>query len=137
MDLAPTILDAAGVPVPETMEGESLLTVPKGRSSRVIYVEGTIDRPESDKALFAAPYYYVYGGPDEPGELYDVRDFDGLGEPPAPVTNLYPEVAADLKSEMEKHLEYLEAKSAEFSEGATVRIEKGARERLRKLGYFN
>jgi|GEM_PF-2306548 len=137
LDLAPTILDAAGVPVPATMEGESLLTVPKGDGPRIIYVEGTIDRPETDKALFAAPYYYVYGGPDEPGELYDVRDFDGLGELPAPVTDLYPDVAADLKGEMEKHLEYVEAKRAEFSEGSAVRIGKMARERLRKLGYVD
>jgi arylsulfatase A-like enzyme len=137
LDLAPTILDAAGVPVPETMEGESLLSTPKGRGPRIIYVEGTIDRPKTDKALFAAPYYYVYGGPDEPGELYDVRDFDGFGEPPAPVTDLYPDVAADLKGEMEKHLEYVEAKRAEFSEGSAVRIGKRARERLRKLGYVD
>jgi arylsulfatase A-like enzyme len=137
LDLAPTILDAAGLPVPETMEGESLLNVPKGRSPRIIYIEGTIDRPETDKALFAAPYYYIYGGPEGTGELYDVRDFNDPDELPAPVTDLYPEVAADLKSEMEKHLEYVEAKRAEFSEGAAVRIEKGAREKLRKLGYFN
>jgi arylsulfatase len=134
IDLAPTILDGAGIPIPETMEGESLLS--PGDPSRIIYMQGTIDRPVEDIALFDPPYYYIYRAPETENELYDVNSLWVNGKPASPINEGNPDVVSRFEEESEKHIEYLEEKTGEFTAGSDIRIEKGTRERLKKLGYL-
>jgi arylsulfatase A-like enzyme len=80
LDLAPTFLDAAGLPIPDRMQGSSLLPVLRGESDSSsirphVYSEyynawthknayGTMFRTETEKII-------VYHGTEQ-GELYDL-----------------------------------------------------------------
>jgi arylsulfatase A-like enzyme len=104
-DVAPTILEAAGLPVPEEMEGKSawkMVTGEQGHGGhdRVISVECTWQakwslRTETHK-LIVSRDAGVRGGP--PRELYD------LGADPREEKNIYetaPDVARPLEEELE------------------------------------
>jgi arylsulfatase A-like enzyme len=103
--VAPTILEAAGLPVPEEMEGRSawkMVTGEQGHGGhdRVISVECTWQakwslRTETHK-LIVSRDAGVRGGP--PRELYD------LGADPREEKNIYetaPDVARPLEEELE------------------------------------
>lgn len=104
MDIAPTILDLAGVQTPETMEGRSLAPMANGEPieplKRVITPECTWQakwalRTEDWKFILARSVDY-YGSP--PRELYDRRS------DPLELRNIAedkPEIAAELEAELE------------------------------------
>lgn len=81
VDLAPTILDLAGIDVPLTMQGQSLSNILEGKSDpgvhrSSVYCEYYNALPAAHKGIFATMYFdgryklIVYHGQDV-GELYD------------------------------------------------------------------
>jgi arylsulfatase len=117
VDVAPTLLEAAGLPVPESMQGRSLLSILEGRAD-----------PHRHKAQVVSEFNDSIGGPKHTdhthgsmvfdgrwksvvyhghriGELYDLHDdpgeFDNLWDVPA---------ARDLKAErLKAHLDAMMA----------------------------
>jgi arylsulfatase A-like enzyme len=85
LDLMPTLLEAAGAPLPDLIHGQSLLPVLQGGEppDRPIYTESPARRSSyDDKALRQGDYKLVYNVNldqaelyhlgDDPGELYDL-----------------------------------------------------------------
>ncbi len=66
VDLAPTILDAAGIPVPESMQGESLLPILKGERD-----------PGTHKPYVVSEYHGAIGGNAMPDQSHGAMYFDG------------------------------------------------------------
>jgi arylsulfatase A-like enzyme len=138
VDLAPTLLDLAGVPVPASFEGRSLL--PR--------IEGA--EPDEDLVTYAGLGLPLYHDASVQVSLQDgtwtyARDVDPDPHPeellfdrsldPGENVNLIerePEVAARLRAELDEHL----AGQVQAEALATdVRIEPGIAERLRAVGY--
>ncbi len=108
MDMAPTILAAADVPVPPAFRGRSLLPRLMGQelAPRPIYAE-LLPAPSWNHAWKMivsgdGRYKLIYRTSDKRFELYD------LAEDPQELTNLYdrkPEVAAALQSQLTEWIE--------------------------------
>lgn len=76
LDIMPTLLDAAGAPLPESIRGTSLLPVLQGDEppERAIYSESPARRTSyDDKALHLDDYKLVYNVKLDLVELYDLR----------------------------------------------------------------
>ena len=105
MKIAPTILQAASIPVPEAMDGELILLLLSGRQStggrsKIISLEGTLQakwclRTDEFKFILAREPDF-YGTPAR--ELYD------LVQDPGETHNLVEE-RRDLAAQMEAELE--------------------------------
>ena len=106
LDLAPTLLELAGVDVPERMQGKSLLPILEGTVSSDVHKEfvrceyyDALDQPDGTLASMYRDERYklvVYHG-HEHGELYD------LEEDPEEFENMWAEIEAQpLKLELMK-----------------------------------
>lgn len=88
VDLTPTMLEYAGVPVPEQMAGRSVRPVLEGEADKhdrdVVFTEYYHDRDETyhHAAVRSDRYKYIFTEPGEPGEFYD------LAEDPEELVNL-------------------------------------------------
>lgn len=145
IDIVPTVLDLAGIPIPDGLQGVSLVPRAAGRvkgepplayseSGRNFYAEnprqhlpGTAGKwrmMRSDRyKLIRIP---KRGGPD--WELYD------LVADPGETRNLYganPEAAADLKQELERLIET----DPDRDDRAEPPLPEGLEQHLRSLGY--
>ncbi len=137
LDVAPTVLELAGVPVPESFEGESLLPL-------IAAPDAAPDRPNF--AALGAPVFRgvveqisVNDGSwslarnlDEEGRefLFD-RGVDPLED--ANLLELEPAAAERMRAALDSHL----AAGARPGTRATdVRIEPAIAERLRAMGYL-
>jgi len=77
MDIAPTILDYAGLPVPPEMQAKSLrpLLEGKGRGKEAILCEYTSnDREVSGKCVRTRRYKYCFWGQGRPEQFYDLQE---------------------------------------------------------------
>ncbi len=81
-DLMPTILDAAGASIPETVQGISMLPVVRGNQrgrewavSSHTYVQDREVRPPT--SLRTSNYLYVYGGDECESEYFDLGNDPG------------------------------------------------------------
>jgi len=77
IDIAPTILDYAGLPIPNTMQGTSFRSIVNtGQGGKdVILCEHTLnDHSRSGKCLRTARYKYIYWGPNQGSTLRDLAD---------------------------------------------------------------
>ncbi|MBM4047120.1 MAG: DUF229 domain-containing protein [Planctomycetes bacterium] len=77
MDIAPTILDYAGLPVPPEMQAKSLrpLLEGKGRGKEAILCEYTSnDRQVSGKCVRTRRYKYCFWGQGRPEQFYDLQE---------------------------------------------------------------
>lgn len=86
MDIAPTILDYAGVRLPEEMSGKSLVPVIQGNESRMEQALSeftTNDQKISGTCLRTGRYKYVLWDTSDGGEFYDLQ------EDPFELENLY------------------------------------------------
>ena len=78
IDLAPTILDYAGVPQPSSLPGRSLRPLLEGRElapkDAILCEYVTNDRRKRGMCLRTDRYKYVVWGTDQPAELYDLKE---------------------------------------------------------------
>ncbi|MBK7875370.1 MAG: sulfatase [Planctomycetes bacterium] len=132
VDVAPTLLDLAGVPIPRTMQGESFARLARGEADpgRRAHVQLDLDR--TPRGVRTARWKWLDVGA---GELYDLRD------DPLERKNL---AGAPEAEAVERELrELLARERARCSEsalelGATARpagLDGGARGKLSDLGY--
>jgi len=133
MDIAPTILEALGIPLPEGMQGVSLLGATRGgrvpaRSLILESVHAAAAYGWSPVRALQRPVWKLIDLPD--GELYDVT------EDPREARNLH-EAERSRADEMRQELSQLVAdteRSASSTETAT--IDEETRDRLQSLGYI-
>ncbi|MFH1681615.1 MAG: sulfatase [Candidatus Eisenbacteria bacterium] len=128
IDLAPTILDLAGIEPPAGCEGRSLVPLLEGeeKGDRAAIAEAIIYGPDR-RALVRDGYKYVYS-PEEPDFLFDLE-----GDP-GETTNLIdsePERAARMRREIEAWIVLHGGK------GPAVRraLDEETIEELKSLGY--
>ncbi|KIL38786.1 arylsulfatase [Gordoniibacillus kamchatkensis] len=112
IDLPPTLLDAAGIPVPETMQGRSVLPLLKGLKEgwqQEVYVQ--ISESQVGRAIRTGRWKYSVLAPDKNGwkdagsDTYTEEFLYDLHADPHELTNLigleaYADVTRDLRSRL-------------------------------------
>lgn len=151
VDLAPTLLELSGVPIPESFEGNSLLPLATG-------AEAGVDRPNHtalgvplfpdasvQSALSTGDWTYARNAPanDEDPKAYESRAvapgaellFDRRVDPGENVNLIFlePGQAERMRQEFDAHWQ-LEPADAVLERG--VRIDPGIADRLRAMGYL-
>jgi len=140
LDLAPTLLEAAGLPIPSIFEGESLLPAARGPiAPRVVFSEASKPwsiEPETEyqnkykaKAVRDERWKYIVTPFRDRKELYD------LWEDPSETRNvigLDPKRAAEMERSL---LEWIRERDPGFQTG-DLTVEAEIREKLRALGYY-
>lgn len=109
VDLPPTLLDAAGIPVPETMPGRSIVPLTRGEKEgwpEEVFVQ--ISESQIGRAIRTSRWKYSVSAPDKKGyeapgsDTYAEEFLYDLHADPHELTNLigmesYAEVVADLR----------------------------------------
>ncbi len=133
VDLAPTILELLDVPVPEWMEGASLIPLLHGAESRDMVSVGESLLPLYHFGLSplvsARTARWKYIGAPRP-ELYDLREDPGETHN---LAELHPDVAADLSSVVARYVSQLSRR--ESSDARRPVIPDEERRELAALGY--
>ncbi len=133
LDLAPTVLDVAGVPVPETMQGVSLrpgATLPR---AELVFAEEDY-AGNSIRAVRAGQHKLIIANEGNPRGLPAVALFD-LAADPGEQRNLAaaePDTVRQLRAELDRILAFAEAQAVA---GQSRELDAVTRERLRQLGY--
>ncbi|MCI0585458.1 MAG: sulfatase-like hydrolase/transferase [Planctomycetes bacterium] len=130
LDIVPTILDYAGIPVPDDLPGTSLRTPPPAGRVRVAELAGAaaLQRGRWKLILGRAPGPRRSG---EPEELYD------LEPDPGETRNLareHPDVVRDLKEELDRFRTRHPPVEGAASPGGRLGVAE--LDRLRALGYL-
>ena len=127
-DLAPTVLDAMGLPIGDTMEGASLLpAIASGQAEREVFSE-SIAYGYEKKALRIGDWKYIVSLPDSVDELYD------LSADPGESTNLAekePRRTAAMRRRVEEIVQ-----TFPVEETAAAEISPETRRNLQALGYL-
>jgi choline-sulfatase len=132
IDVAPTLLEAAGMDRPQGMEGFSLWGAASGTSpppERLIYAERRGSLPER-KVVIRWPYKLIVEAGDREPRLYD------LSADPAERMNLSgqrPQVMAVLGGELERRFQL----DAGRAPAASADLDAETLEKLRALGYMD
>jgi arylsulfatase A-like enzyme len=147
-DLAPTLLDLVGVPVPEGMTGRSAVPAMEGRGGRAMAHAMCFDRPANQAARAAGritgPKYRI-AGLRGPSSRYVQREVDGtatyydLSADPLGVTDVTGALAgtaagAELLGLLRGEADAL--LSGDATERSAVEVSPEERARLEALGYL-
>ena len=130
-DLMPTVLDAAGLPVPEGLDGVSLWPVVADRRSppeRVLVAESPL-YVTARRAIIAWPWKLVVRDEEGEHELYELETDPGEER----------DVAAERSDVVQRLLEAAAGRdsSASLPNGPTVELDEETLESLRALGYVD
>lgn len=133
LDLAPTILDVAGLAVPEVFQGLSLLPDTDTPRAEVIFAE---EDHEGNvlQSIRTAHRKLVVANEDNPRGLPSVELFD-LRVDPGEENNLAagePDTVQLLRAALDRIVAFAEASAVA---GQTGELDAATRERLRQLGY--
>jgi arylsulfatase A-like enzyme len=134
LDVGPTLLDLAGIEIPPTFQGRSLLPLMKAGGPDRNITARTV-RFRSDKmALIASGKKLIapFGRRRGPSELYDLDADPGERRS---VAKRYREDAALLKEEIERMLTGHPEDSARPVRGSKAELSPEQREQLEALGY--
>jgi arylsulfatase A-like enzyme/tetratricopeptide (TPR) repeat protein len=134
VDIAPTVLDLLGVPIPADMQGRSLVSLLEGKgdvkADRTHYAETLSPRLSQNwgelRALYDGPWKYIHGPRPE---LFDIR------ADPREVTNLVgakPEVAAEMRGKLADFLKHNSPPGGSHM----AAVDEETRRRLEALGYI-
>jgi len=139
IDVAPTILEAAGVPVPDEMTGQSLLATVDGRDAthRDAYMEAVGAGMRKDGSWLAGirvdnRYKYIYA-PLQDGHTPELYDLEDDPDERHNVAAERPEVAADLLARIRSIQERARVEGVPLDEEE----HRTVMERLRDLGYHD
>ncbi len=145
IDVAPTLLEAAGVPVPGGMQGRSLLPLLTGErraGDRWAISEATSHGPEL-KALRGQRYKYIAAFRPDGHERGGLRGapvweqlFD-LGADPGERQNLYHRDPEQVRAMRRRMGQWSEAARAGAVDAETVEVSDQIRDGLRALGYLD
>jgi arylsulfatase A-like enzyme len=130
LDITPTVLEAAGIPVPSQMQGQSLLRIAKSNTGGDLPVYSGSDFPHQAFGWSALESWrsgkYLYVRAPKP-ELYD------LAADPGATHNL----AQTSKAILQTLASQLEAFDAHFShdKSATTQLSSSEMQKLASLGY--
>ena len=138
VDLMPTVLDVLAFEVPGNIQGQSLLKLEfePGKSRNIIsesfpngYLISWHQRfNRVERAIFSDPYKLI-------SSTAGKRELYNLSKDPNEMENLY-KVDDDTSKGIEARLEtWLKTTVAEGESSASVKLDKGALDRLRTLGY--
>jgi choline-sulfatase len=129
VDLAPTLFDYLGLPIPERFEGDSLWRIIKGEQSSLPGAEvvlSTLHR--TSHAIRVGDYKYIYtAGRDE---LYDLEQDPGEQWN---IARREPDVASALRRKLESMVDLASGRS--LPESNALFLDSGMKELLEKLGY--
>ncbi len=135
MDILPTLLDAAGLPTPDGLDGRSLAAPLLGMRDRgaslTLSEQGGMDDRWS-KALVDWPWHAVllHEDGDESLELYDLEN------DPAAATDLAPVRTEEVRRMRARLDAYIDPSSpVSAGGGQAVELDEDARRKLRALGY--
>lgn len=134
VDIAPTVLDLLGVPIPGDMQGRSLVPLldgkGDGKADRTHYAETLSPRLSQNwgelRALFDGPWKYIHGPKPE---LFEIR------ADPRELTNLAsarPEVAAEMQGKLAEFLK----RNSPPGGSHMAPVDEETRRRLEALGYI-
>jgi choline-sulfatase len=128
LDLSPTILDAVRVPVPQAMQGASMLSA--GVRSREVFSESLYPQRHFGSSALAAlrSGHYKYIEAPRP-EFYD------LAQDPGELTNLYPTKVSVASAYRERLTQLRTIYKARTQAGSNA-LSPEAIERLHALGYL-
>jgi arylsulfatase A-like enzyme/cytochrome c-type biogenesis protein CcmH/NrfG len=135
VDVAPTILDALDVPIPQSYQGMSLLDLMYGRPHKkpdMAYTEAYYSRLHFGwselKAIYSGRWKYILA-PEE--ELYDIeKDGDEMD-------NMAPEKSNDKAGLRKRLLDFVAKKSRRaLVPGRVKKLNPADAEKLRSLGYL-
>jgi len=132
LDIAPTLLELAGLPVPETWQGRSLIGELRGEGgeSRPAYSE--LNELARKRSLIEGNYHYILDLEDGAEEVYDLtrdrREENNLAKAD-------PELARRLRARMLRIAEAAERAGASYESGE-VKLDGKTRRELQALGYL-
>ena len=140
LDLMPTILELAGLPVPEDLSGRSLVPLIEGDEqgrrdfhSEVMTFAPPNRRPgdkDQIRALVRFPWKYIHDYRKNSGELYDLsadpRERNDLADE-------HPHRAAEMRREIER---WKESTVPRWKTTIRRPLDREAAERLKKMGYI-
>ena len=153
LGLMPTLLELAGIPVPDTVQGQSLL--PLVVSSTEPASLGWIDRPafserkripsNRERADYDVDQYSVVSdgwklvrNVDPPEWMPEFELYDHVDDPlnHTDVTADHPDIVERLREELAGRLRYAEARTLPTDEEAAEALSPAELQRLRSLGYI-
>jgi arylsulfatase A-like enzyme len=133
VDIVPTIMDAWGVPVPDNMEGQSLLSLISGEhwDTKAAFSELRLKGKEA-RSLVMDGYHLIYVkyGVKEKLLLYD------LNQDPAELNDIA-EVKPELSEKMYNKLQEIHNQAKNKSwQTERIKIDKDLEEHFKSLGYI-
>ncbi len=130
LDIVPTILDYAGLPVPDDLPGTSLRTPPPAGRVRVAELAGAaaLQRGRWKLILGHAP------GPRRTGEPEELYDLDTDSGETRNLARQLPDVVRDLEAELDRFRTKHPPVEGAASRGGRLGVEE--LDRLRALGYL-
>jgi arylsulfatase A-like enzyme len=151
IDVLPTVLDLAGLPVPDVMQGQSLAPLLLGRPGwqpqPVIFDEFEKDPRTGQLSGLLEVVDGRWGAsleigppPDDPDERgpWPLRLYDLWTDPLCitPVNEAHPDLVAKYTTFLEDQWKAHQALATQFTPGAKVALTPEQLERLRALGYI-
>ena len=134
LDIAPTVLDVAGLPVPTAMQGLSLRPGADGDQT-ISYIFSEVDRWGCDvRAIRDQRHKLIIANEDNPRGLPTVALFD-LQTDPGEQNNLTekePDTVRRLRAQLDRALAFAKANAVASQSGE---LDPATQERLRQLGY--
>ena len=132
LDLAPTILELVGSPVPSSMEGRSLLPLLRGESGNRIVYSVRDKRGERRFSARSRDYHLIWHALEDRWFFFDIV------ADPKEVRDLHPSGSAEevrLRQGLEAWVAEYDAVSRGASPGETIPLDSDKAEELRALGY--
>lgn len=129
LDVSPTLVDAAGLSIPENFHGKSLLELFDGQWDRDALLGNWIDTDTGEERFVYRSHEWKYIRTGAGEELYDLQNDSDETENRI---EDHPEVADRCRAAVDEHRREVEATATDLGD---VAMDESVKERLRQLGY--